>query len=214
MAFQQSGFPIKNRFDGIEVIPEVAKYIINVKDTYNLYSLYMMMHDWLLEEGWGTGPQGPTFREDYEFGEINYIQRDNPNFGKEVWLYWRVKKPSPSSGGGLFEFMMDLDFHFLGIKPGEINWKGQKVEVQKGEFEVTVTANIIIDPAGKWKKWPFSEIKSLLLNRVYRKQFSMNKKLLYNDAYRFRDFVMNFLKMETFMPIKERGEFYIKRSLD
>lgn len=212
MPFQQSfGRPIKSRQQDFGRYDEVTSYNVNVKDAFNLLPVYIMMHDWLVEEGYGTGPLGPTYREDYEFGEVNYINRDNPAIGKDVYIYWRVYK-FPT--GGFFKYGIDVDWHLFGIKPVEISWKGQKVEVQKGEFEAVVTAYVIYDPGKLWVGWPWAEIKNLMINRTYRNQINMHKKQVYTDAYRFRDLIMNYLKMETFMPIKEVGEFYLKRTLE
>jgi len=207
MAFQHpTSNPVKNRFEGFESI-KIASYKANVKDAFNLNYLYLMMHDWLVDEGWGSRDN------DFDFGETNYVQRDNPNFGKEIWLYWRIKKEKPL-GNPFFSFLMDVDFHILGLKNTEIAWKGQKVETNKGEFEADVNAYILYDPGKQWTSWPWKDIKNVMMKRSYRAALNMHKKAIYTDAYRFRDLIMNYLKMETFMPVAEAGEFYLKRTLE
>jgi len=211
MAFQQTTEnPIKHRFldFGMDRI-EIASWVIRVRDAYNLSYLYQMIHDWLVEEDWAP-------REEEKFPETYFLQRENPTSGKEIWLRWRLTK-SPSGAGpkaGLFSFMMDLDWKIVGLKDTEIAWKGQKVKADRSEFELTCRAALVIDKNKEWKSWPFSQLKDVFTKRVQARKVLMHKKSIYSDAYRLRDLVMGYLKLETFMPVKEQGEMYLKRTLE
>ncbi len=208
MAFQQStDNPIKHRFEGVERV-EVAKWVVQVRDAYNLSYVYTMIHDWIVEEGWGD-------RDDSKFRETYYMQRESSVAGgKEIWLRWRLEKQPPATRGNLFTYVMDLDYKIVGLKDTEIAWKGQKVKADRGEFELTCTAALIVDPGKEWGTWPFKEIKDLYVRRLMRQKITMHKKNIYTDSYRLRDLVMNYLKLETFMPFKEAGEFFVKRTLE
>jgi len=166
-----------------------------------------MIHDWVIEEGWAS-------REDWDFPETYYMNREHPKFGKEIWLRWRLLKDPPGEGGGLFSYMMDLDFKILGLKDTEIAWKGQKVTADRSEFELTCRAGLIIDKSKQWTKWPFSNIKDFYIKRTLRRKVKIHKKEIYSNAYRLRDLVTNYLNLETFMPMKEAGEFWVKRTLE
>jgi len=211
MAFQQTTEnPIKHRFTdfGKERI-EIANWIIQVRDAYNLAYAYTMIHDWIVEENWASD-------DDSFFPETYYMQRENPKFGKEIWLRWRLLK-SPTEAGKkapLFYYMMDLDFKILGLKDTEIAWKGQKVKADRSEFELTCRGALIIDKDRAWENSVFKSVKELYFRRVLRNQIGMHRKKVYSDAYRLRDLVMNYLKLETFMPMKESGEFFVKRTLE
>ena len=209
MALQQpSENPIKHRFTdfGQERI-EVANWVIQVRDAYNLLYTYQMLHDWLVEEGWGP-IDGSQFHETY------YVQREHPVFGKELWFRWRLQKQPPATKGTLFYYMMDLDFKIIGLKETEIIWKGQKVPADRSEFELTCRAALIIDKGKEWEKSLFKGIKELYTKRILRQQLAMHRKNIYSDAYRLRDLVTNYLKLETFMPMKEAGEFFVKRTFE
>jgi len=209
MAFQQAiDNPIVDRWTWLECERvKVTEWIIQVRDAYNLNYAYTMIHDWILEEGWGP-------RDDMFFPETYYMQREHPTFGKEIWLRWRLTKNPPATKGGLFTYMMDVDWKMLGVKDTEIAWKGQKIKADRSEFEVTCKANLLIDRKGEWKTWPFANIKELYTRRIMRQKIAMHKKSIYADAYRLRDLMMNYLKLETFMPTKETGEFFVKRTLE
>ncbi len=212
MAFQQSTQnPIKHRFTdfGQERI-EVASWIIQVRDAYNLSYAYTMIHDWTNEEDWSP-------RDDYIFPETYYMQREHPQFGKEIWLRWRLtKRPSglKATEAPLFWYMMDLDFKILGLKDTEIAWKGQKVKADKSEFELTCRAALVIDKDRAWEKSILKPWKEFYTRRVMRNKILMHRRNIYSDAYRLRDLVMNYLKLETFMPMKEAGEFFVKRTME
>ncbi len=209
MAFQQPGdFPIKHRFSdfGKERI-DVASWVIQVRDAYNLMYAYTMIHDWIVEEGWAS-------RDDAKFSETYYIQRSHPTAGKEIWMRWRLEKQPPGTKGKLFTYMMDLDFKVIGLKDTEIAWKGQKVKADRSEFELSCRAALIIDKSKEWEKSPFKRIKELYTRRVLKQTILVHRKAIYSDAYRLRDLVMGYLKLETFMPVKEAGEFFVKRTLE
>lgn len=214
MAFQQptqSDNKIIHRFTalGCERLP-VTEWTIQVRDAYNLGYVYTMIHDWIVEEGWGRA--GTDTRDDSWFPETYYMQRESPSFGKEIWLRWRLTK-TPGFGKSFFHYMMDVDWKILGLKDTEIAWKGQKVKADKGEFEVQVRSALLIDKENEWTGWA-GNVKNFYIRRQLRSKVGMHKKIIYSDSYRFRDLVMNYLKLETFMPTKELGEFYLKRTLE
>src|SRR3989338_4926587 len=140
MALQHpSDNPVKHRFSDLpkEKRLEIKSWKVNVKETFNLAYIYKILHDWGVAEGWAPA-------DDSKFHEVYYLQRDNPNFGKELRIRWRWKKDAPSLGK-LFTYTMDVDFYTLGIKDTEMSWQGQKIKAQKGEFEIECVAALLID---------------------------------------------------------------------
>jgi hypothetical protein len=148
--------PIKHRFADKEMI-KVTDWGLRTRDAYNMMYVYLMAHDWVVEEDWAP-------RDEMFFPETFYVQRDNPTMGKEIWIRWRLTKKAPGSGPGpaLFTYVMDLDWKLIGLKEIEVPWKGQKIKADKCEFELLTRAQIVIDTAGEWKAWPFSHIKNIL----------------------------------------------------
>jgi len=209
MAFQQ---PTENhifhRFEGREA-SEVAKWLVNANDVFNWGHVYLMLHDWLVEEGWASS-------DDADFPEKYYLMRDVPGFGKEMWLRWQCEKvPEMYSkdGAAPFTYAMDVVWHCLGVASTEVGWKGQKVKMSKGEIEVEVTAYVVIDKKKLWKG-QFAKIKEMLLKKQMRKVLEKHKKTVYDDAYRLRSLLSNYLKIESFQKEKEGAEPWGRRSLD
>ena len=201
--------PFRHRFGEKEVI-KAAEWTIRIRDVFNLAYLYLMVHDWLVEEGWAP-------RDDNFFPETFYVQRDNPTMGKEIWVRWRLTKTPEGAGPAaprLFSYVMDLNWKVIGMKEVEMAWKGQKVKADRGELEIECFCKLIIDEEKQWQSWPFKQIKGLYTKRIIRQKVLVHRKSIYVDAYRLRDLIMNYLKLETFMPVKEAGEFWLKRSLE
>jgi len=210
MAFQQAtDNPIFHRFQGKEVI-QVAKWLVNANDVFNWNSVYLMLHDWLVEEGWAPS-------DDADFPEKYYLLRDVPGFGKEMWLRWQCEKVPEmykSKGSAApFTYAMDVVWHCLGVAGTEVGWKGQKVKMNKGELEIECTAYVVID---KYKMWSGSwgQIKKLLLKKQMKKTYDIQKRTVYDDAYRMRALLANYLKIESFQKEKEGAEPWGRRSLD
>lgn len=210
MAFQQ---PTENRifhrFEGREHV-SVAKWVVNANDVFNWGTVYLMLHDWLVEEGWAPA-------DDADFPEKYYLLRDVPNFGKEMWLRWQCEKlPEMYSKDGSaapFTYAMDLTWHCLGVSSTEVGWRGQKVKSNKGELEIECVAYVVLDKEKLWKGF-WGSIKEMLLKKQIKGVFEMHKKTAYEDAYRLRSLLANYMKIESFSSEKERAEPYGRRSLD
>jgi len=205
-AFQQpSENPIKHRFTdfGKWRIP-VAEWLIQVRDAYNLEYAYQMIHDWAVEEGLGSS-------DNSRFGETYFVQREHPTRGKEIWIRWRLERPPTGAKGGLFTYSFDLDWKIIGLKKTEIAWKGQKIKADRSEFELKCKAAILIDKENAWENSIFKNFKELYTKRVLRNKITMHRKKVYSYAYRLRDLVMYYLKQETYLSMKEGGDFYVTR---
>jgi hypothetical protein len=142
------------------------------------------------------------------------MQREHPKHGKEIWWRWRLQRQPSGTKGKLFMYNMDLDFKILGNKDTEIAWKGQKVRADRSEFELTCRSALIVDIRKMWKGSPLQAFKELYTRRLLSKKIEMHKIKIRSDSYRLRDLAMNYLKLETFMPMKEAGEFFVKRTLE
>jgi len=210
MPFQQTtDNPVKHRFDdfGKNRI-EVAKWRIRLRDAFNLSYLYTFLHDWVVEEGWAP-------LDDHNFPETYYVNRDDPKRGKEIWIRWRLSKYPEGMGGSLlWKYVLDINWKLVGVKDTEVVWKGQKVKTNRGELEMDGIGMIIIDTEKAFEKGIFKQFKKVYYDRLMRRQMGMHWKAVYNDAYRLRDMIMNYFKLETFYPEKEQGEFYLKRTLE
>ena len=208
MAFQQpTENPLRHRMTelGKEAM-EIASWGFNVKEAYNLGYIYVLIHDWLVEEGWAPRDK------DADFNEVSYLQRDNPNFGKELRIRWRLEQPGFESKQ-LFSYLMDLEFYTLGLKDTEIVYKGNKVKTDSSEFELKCTAYLVLDKDGFIGKSIFKDFKKLLYDRWIKAQTVRHKQFVYVSAYRLRDFIADYFKQPVILG-KEGAEYFRKRTLE
>ncbi|RJQ19324.1 hypothetical protein C4580_05300 [Candidatus Woesearchaeota archaeon] len=184
---------------------EIAKWKVVFKESFNLQYFYQIFHDFLIEEGWAT-------KDDHDFGETYYVQRDNPNFGKELRIRWRFERKAPGTKSKLFTYTLDIDWYALGIKDTDVVVKGQKVKAQKGELELTVAGALILDKEREWEKSALRPLRNIFINRVLKNQFLMHKREVWESTYKVRDFVTNYFKMPVIFPGEE--EFHARRTLE
>jgi hypothetical protein len=186
---------------GADVVP-IATFLVNYKDIFSFSYLYTLMHEWLVEEGYAP-------REDSEFPEVYYLERQNPVAGNEFWIRWRTaKKPYNTS---LWLYFIDIDIHAFTMKKAELILAGKKYEVDKGEIEVNIAANLITDPDKKLEAPLLRQFKRLVLRGIFRKRWEDHKNALYRDVFRLQEAVKTYLKLETYLPEKELAEYWMRR---
>ena len=184
---------------------DIAKWRLVIRDAFDLGYFYKILHDWLIEEGFGPD-------DDPVFPELYYLQREDPTFGKEIQIRWRLtKKPdAPTKKNLLFTYEIDLYIKLLGVKSTEIVWKGQKLKADKGELEIECVGNLAIDKDKTWEKSAFKKIKEVYYKRIIANQFVVHKGEVHMFTYRLRDFITKYFKTATFGKIKD-AEFYVTR---
>jgi len=169
---------------------EIANFSILYKDAFSWEWLYKMIHEWLNSEGWDSYSKGDKWKED------NFIQRNLP-FGKEVWVWWRVKK----GRGKYIATYLDVEYHILGMKDTEVMHEGKKLEVQKGEVEVFIRAHIELNDA-MIRKVPFMNSDWKLewfKKRWYRKEIDQEEARLYDDAFRLQHAIKQYFDLRGWM---------------
>ncbi len=183
---------------------ELAKYSVEYSDVFSMKTLYTLLHEWLVDEGYAT-------RADEKFPEISYVQRENPALGKEIWVRWRLSKiPDPVSK--LWRYDLDIDFHTLGLKEIEFIHKGAKMKADNGTLQIAVVANLIIDYEKAWANHPWLKTyKNLIVQKFLKTKLNFHKKVVMGDAIRFQEAVKTYLKIETYLETREFEEFHPKR---
>lgn len=177
-----------------------AEFKLKHKDYFSWKYLYMLMHEWLIEEKYAT-------RSDQNFPEVFYLHRVNQKSGNEVWVYWRLTKNPVSNP--FWQYHLDIDVHLVLLKDAEIMFEGKKYKVNWGEPEVKIWAKCVADWQREWEKSPImARLKKIFFKRIIKKQFEMHKKQLYREAYRLQEAVKTYFKISTYLPEIEGQKFY------
>lgn len=195
---------IHHRHEGKQLIGPITQYTVNFKDVFHLDNLYVLMHEWLVENEYAT-------RDDSKFPEVFYLSKQGPA-GKEIWWRWRPTKLPLGEKNPFWQFALDVDAHVLGLKDVEAVLEGKKYAAHKGEVEINVVANVVLDYKKALEKHPLLKpFKKILLERTWKPTLDRLKKDLYADAHKFRDAINVYLKLETYLGGKEMPEYYPKR---
>ena len=195
-----------HRFAGVDKkeIGDLGDFKITFKETYNWDNFYEMFHEYFVDEGYAP-------RNDAEFKEILY-QHIERSWGSEMWVRWRLSKEATKSFKGLFRYDIDIDMHILGQTSVELVIGGKKIKAHKGEIEVNAKGYLIIDPKGEIRNnWLGQHFYDFVFNVFLKKTVKGHMFQLMQDMQRAQDAVKTYLKLETYLPERELGEFYTKR---
>ena len=195
---------LKNRqadFSGPDFIPCV-EYTVSYKDAFNLDYLYMLLYEWCIDQ---------TFTkrgEDQDFPEVSYLQREHPQFGKEIWIRWRLER---DSGSKFFKDYLDVDIHVVGLKDVELLIQGKKTKAHKGEIEFKVKSVLQLDPKKDWEKPFLKHFKTLWFRRIIGSKVGFHKAKLTNTTLDLQAAIKTYLKLPQFKPEAEARQFWAKK---
>ena len=192
---------IRHRYtDQDEQYLQAAEFKVKHKDYFNMKYLYVLMHEWLVEEGYAT-------RVDPDFPEIFYMHRETQKAGDEIWIYWRLTKHPVATK--FWRWDLDVDMHIILLKDTEMVIGGTKYKVHWGEPEIKVWAKLVVDYDQAWRKHPFlGGILKPFWKRTIKNTMQRQKKELYREAYRFQEAIKTYLKLSTYLPERELQKFY------
>jgi len=195
---------IKNRqaqFSGPD-FANVSKFSITYKDVFNMDYLYTLLFEYLVEEGFVNRD------DEQDFPEISYLQREHPQFGKELWIRWRLKRDESK----MFRHYLDIDIHVLGLKDVEVLSQGKKIKANKGELEIAVSVTLAIDPDRDWEKNAFLKpLKHILIHRMLVSRIDTQKLKCVILGGDIQTVIKSYLKIPTYGAEPEGRAFWAKR---
>lgn len=195
---------IKHRYEGLEYY-SCNDFKLVFKDVFSLEYLYKLIHEWLLEYEYAPS-------DDSEFGEVYYLQRENPKTGRNISIRWRLSRPAKEDTSGLFRYDIDIDFTILGIKQVEVPHKGKKLVMDKGEIEIQCRGNLVMDPEGKWEKNAFLKpFKKFIIYKFLKKRYDRHRFEVYKHVEELQEVIKNYLQIPSHMKDIPFSEFWEKR---
>jgi len=185
---------MKHVLTGKNYVP-AATLRIKDKDYFHLKNLYIMLHDWTIEEGFA--PAG----KDEDFPETFHMHRETQKSGTEMWIWWRLSK---GTGNSYYLYEIDLDFHVILLKDAEVMHQGKKFKTNWGEIELKLWARVMFDKEGKWQKSPLlKHMDKIWHQRLFEKEAYAHRVTLYRYSYRLIEAVKTYLKLRTYLPEPE-----------
>lgn len=172
------------------------------KEIFVLLSLYRMMHKWLMENEYADSEADIALESS---GEILYQVRNGTHHNaneRELRFWWRaVKRPinvAGTTGSKFYTHHIDLDFWAFNMVDREIMREGKKEKVQHAELRIVLRPYIDVKdlqstPILKYFDYWFR-------TRLIKKNLEENRKILYQDAYRFESTIKRYLQLKSFLP--------------
>ncbi|MBR9699660.1 hypothetical protein GOV09_04345, partial [Candidatus Woesearchaeota archaeon] len=195
----------------VKILREVTPFKVKYNDVFHLKNLYVMMHEYLVDEGWygddglGDSPSN-THRDIEKLYMERHHQKSTHKGGMELWLWWRMKKhPFGGKVQGYYQYHLDIDFHGMYMQKIEIMHQGKKLNVDKGELEIFFRPKLVRLPAGdKWADhWFMKHFQGIYEKRIMSTDFDKLEKELWREAYRLQGTIKAYLNLRNFIPIPE-----------
>jgi len=191
----------------------VDEFRVKYKDVFHLKNLYIMLHEYMYEEGWYGRPKpesGATKYASTAHANIEklylekFCQKGLHQGGKEMWIWWRMMKRPDSKFNNYFSYWIDIDFHMVYIQNIEVMHQGKKMKVQKGEMEIFIRPKIMADINGEWEKhWFLKHVQDIYEKRILSQELDKRAKELWREGYRLSAVIKRYLNMRTFIPTPE-----------
>ncbi|MFC1769313.1 hypothetical protein ACFLZX_06145 [Nanoarchaeota archaeon] len=180
----------------------IPEFRVKYKDVFHMKNLYVMLHEYLLDEGFvdTTGDHNEIEKLYME----KTIQKGIHGGGKEMWIWWRLIKKPEGKYSGFFRHHLDIDFHLMYGKDTELLHQGKKIKANSGELEIFFRPWIEADSQGKWHgHWFLKHALPLYIERIMSHDLDKREKELWREAYRVQGQVKKYLDLRQFIPVAE-----------
>ncbi|MBI2629845.1 hypothetical protein HYW76_01970 [Candidatus Pacearchaeota archaeon] len=149
------------------------------KAIFDFSELYTFCYTWLVDQG-------------YWVVEKSYSEKIQAN-GKDVEIEWNASKRISD----YFRFAMKVRWRILGMKDAEVEKDGAKVTMNKGAFEISLSATLEKDYESRWENNSFNKFLRGLYDRyIIRSRIEDYETKLYIEGDEFLAQVKAFLALE------------------
>jgi|TARA_Y100000310_G_C20666497_1_gene807780 hypothetical protein len=162
--------------NSITIVPTLK---LKWKGIFSMDELYKNMKYWLDYEGFGD--------EEKTFQEEKYVERLKGG-SKQLEIRWYAQK----NISDYFGFVIKVGFFVLGLKDIEIETEGKKIGSQKGEVEMRISSELIID---REEKWNSKTMQNIYEKFIIKDRLEDYKTELYSKTYSFHDEIKEYLTM-------------------
>jgi len=185
-------------------MPHIKPYGISVYNTevktqgkpFDLKMLYVMMHEWMLENEYAPDDKDPNFPETFYYDSVSQTK------GRELWVWWRNKKAPQKNP--FYRRSLNVNLHGLGMMDIETVINGTKRKLAKGEFWISIKAILELDYQGKWRKhWLLKYFLDLFWKRIFWKSIESHKHELLKDAHALHQQLKQFFEIRMHVPVQK-----------
>jgi hypothetical protein len=166
---------------------------------FHIQALYRTLIEFLKDERYCD-------EQTYKYMETYYHEKrsSDPREAKSMWIWWRMGKPEEDVAPehAYYWFDLGITYHMRFMKDVEVMKEGEKMRGQKGEVEMFIECNLVLDPHNKWERhWFLKHMHELFFMRLWKKQREAKKMKAINEAMRIQALIKQFFELEQFKPV-------------
>lgn len=157
-----------------EVFAQTLKHkgFFNYSDTYNF------CYNWFKNEG-------------YNLSEDEYTEKVSG--AKEILIKWKAKKKVTD----YFLYVIEVNWHILGMSEAEVEENGKKVKTNKGELKLAIKGKVKRDYEETWDKQPYYKfLRGIYDKYILRTTIDEYEDALTDKAQKFVEETKAFLNLE------------------
>jgi hypothetical protein len=156
---------IEHRYKGMSRI-ELKKFRFVYDGVFSLKGFLGAFYSYLESQDYCSRVDEKKFDEGF------YLQQDTAK-GKNLQIWWRVEKDwwlSPKKAS-MYRVDLNITIFVRGMKEVEFLKDGKKQKADKGEIEIELSGNRIVDPKGTWAdhKW-LKKHKDFIFETLFQKR--------------------------------------------
>lgn len=148
---------------------------IRKRGVFDLPDFYRWMQLWLEDQGYFDGGE--------ETLETRYIERRKPPI-KNYEIEWDTYKEK----NNYFTHKMKITMLIVAVKPGEMEFQGQKVEAEKGDAQIHIRAWV---ETPKWEELGF--FGKIYAKFIAYRRLREEKVALYKKVYLYQSQIKEYL---------------------
>ena len=124
--------------------------------------------------------------------EKNYTEKIQAN-GKEIEIEWNASRKISD----YFRFNLKTNWRILGMKDVEVEKNGDKLKMNKGDFEIKISAVLEKDYENRWENSPFLKWLRTLYDRyLIRNRIEQYEDKIFEESEEFLAQAKAFLAIE------------------
>jgi hypothetical protein len=105
---------------------------------FDFKETYRILYEWLIEQN-------------YDVNEKVYKEVIQTGNAKEIEIQWEATRKVSD----YFKFMLEVNWHIIGMTSVEVEIDGVKQKMNKGQFEVEIKSTLLKDYEDRWTTKPF-----------------------------------------------------------
>jgi hypothetical protein len=186
-------FKVKDHFHSVNknlFIDVMTGDRVQFKEKFNAGDLMRIMHDWLVENGYGSA-------SDKDFGEIFYHHKFMQGGLEEVRWWWRFKKkPDEDNGANFFLYHVFVQARIIAMTKDQVIKNDMKFKTNMGDIEIEVSGRLEVDVGRKWRDhWLLKNFFEMYIERMINQRIQFHKDEIRSQVGRFKSMLKGYFQL-------------------